>query len=55
LAVTPEFHKPIFTSQFECMFQLRTADAIVACMSLALRILTTKGGLQTWRNIRFKA
>ncbi|MEY4480006.1 MAG: hypothetical protein RLZZ267_684 [Bacillota bacterium] len=54
LLVIPTYNQSVFTTQLDSMFRIRLAHAIYAAFLLVFRISKTRGGIQLWRNIRFK-
>jgi hypothetical protein len=54
LLVIPTYNQSVFTTQLDSMFRIRLAHAIYAVFLLVFRISKTRGGIQLWRNIRFK-
>jgi hypothetical protein len=55
IEVNPLFNRSLFSMNLLCIVKIRFGYAIIAGLLLAVRILTAKGGLKTWRNILFRA
>lgn len=55
LHITPHYQESNFTTDFTCIFKIRTGYAMIAGLLLLVRIIRIKGGLKTWRSILFKA
>ncbi|WP_138492994.1 DUF2953 domain-containing protein [Paenibacillus pinistramenti] len=54
--VKPSFGaSPHFTSQLDCIAQIRLGHAMYAGLTLITRVLKVKGGTKQWLNILFKA
>ncbi|MNZ71972.1 hypothetical protein D3C78_903390 [compost metagenome] len=54
--VVPIFgSRPLFTTEFCCIAQIRSGYAIYAGLVLIVRVLKVKGGIRKWLNILFKA
>lgn len=53
--VEPVYGIHLFSTEVLCIVKIRVGYAIFAGFMLILRIVKVKGGIQTWKNILFKA
>jgi hypothetical protein len=55
LSIQPQYNRPEFSTEFSCHASIRIGFLVYSMLVLVWRIMKSKGGLRTWRNVIFRA
>jgi hypothetical protein len=55
ISIQPRYNHPEFSTEFSCHANIRIGFLFYSMLALVWRIMKSKGGLKTWKNVLFRA